>query len=140
MVAHVYCHIKTKPTVKIPPYGKSNGLSHFTPTLTFSLFSPLHYVPFWSGPPFIYGKDSSFYFSFSFFTVHFKPKNPSLVSQSESDWPQKKDFTSLHSLCIFLLASFNFLFFFFIFNGDLEQRVTFVVVFTWFQLVSSFGS
>jgi hypothetical protein len=45
-----------------------------------------------------------------------------------------------HSLCIFLHLLHSFSYSFFIFNGDLEQRVTFLVVFTSFQLVSSFGS
>ncbi|KAK7321452.1 hypothetical protein VNO77_32109 [Canavalia gladiata] len=100
-------------------------------TLTFSLLCT--HVQLGRGP-LIYGKDPSF--TLSLFLSHhcaFQTQKSSLGSQSESDRPQKRAFTStLVSLCgCFIHSCFDipvFLFVFCSFHGDLEQRATFVVV------------
>jgi len=101
---------------------KIQRLITFHSNTNFLSLLPSAPCPISVGTPFIYGKDSSFYFSFSLFSLHFKPKNLSLLSLSESDWPQNKDFTSLHfklTFCVFF-SSHSYSLLQFHFNGFLE--------------------
>lgn len=117
MVAHACCHIRLEPTARIQLYGRSNGsdsLCRNTLSLPSHFLSPpLQPCPAWSGPPYIWQRLFVYaLLSLSLFLYcAFQTQKSSLGSQSESDRPQKRAFTSLHTFtCLWLLRSYFLIF------------------------------
>ena len=86
-------------------YGSSDGSDSLcrTSSLSSHFLSPLHPCPAWSGPPYIWQRPFLYALPLSLFThCAFQTQKSSLGSQSESDRPQKRAFTSSYTHLLWL--------------------------------------
>ena len=149
MVAHACCHISRNQRPRLNCTDNRTVPIPFVETLSLLSLSLSSSAPMSSlvGTPLYMAKTLPLRsLSLSLHCV-FQTQKSSLGSQSESDRPQKRAFTSLHTLtCLWFLGRsyfwYFFFFFFFVlfsfFHGDLGERVTFEAV-VMFQLGSTCG-